>query len=207
VVVVLGANAPLGASVSDVCLEWFAKAKIVPDEKCEWKCASTRVNMGTFDCGAFCDELCRLAKNRVTVTSAPGYMPYLNSEEVKLVAKYPKQSWVVYQQKLLSEAATNRRFGRNDPDDESDAFRHFVWAALLARELGPDLAKTFLDAHEATEDTGSAARAMDLANNRAGLLAAEMLRKKNILSDSEIEREAMLALKKKTLVVISPKGD
>lgn len=47
-------------------------------------------------------------------------------------------------------------------DDESDAFRHFVWAALLTKELGKARAKEFLDAHETDPDQPHIERQMDL---------------------------------------------
>ncbi|MEQ1877593.1 MAG: hypothetical protein ABL958_13190 [Bdellovibrionia bacterium] len=40
--------------------------------------------------------------------------------------------------------------------DESDAFRHFVWAGLLANEFGRERAKEFLDAHETDPDRAQA---------------------------------------------------
>lgn len=47
-------------------------------------------------------------------------------------------------------------------------------------------------------------KAMDLANNRAGLLAADHLRRKGDISEIEIDSAASEALKNKTLVVLHP---
>ncbi|MBN8554788.1 MAG: hypothetical protein J0L93_05030 [Deltaproteobacteria bacterium] len=194
-------------ALDKICIEWFTKANIQPGGKCEWLCVSTPVDMSTFDCGGSCPELCKLTSENTAISTVKLYIPYLNFEEIKLSTKHPKEAWIVYQQKLLAEKATLTQFGRDNPDDESDAFRHFVWAALLSKELSSELAKTFLDAHEADEDIKSIGRAMDLANNRAGLATAETLRKKNNLNQIAIEKEAMKALKEKTLVIIRPRGD
>lgn len=47
---------------------------------------------------------------------------------------------------------------------------------------------------------------MDLANNRAGLLAAEELKKTGKLNLEEIEKAAMRELRGRSLVVLHPKG-
>lgn len=130
----------------------------------------------------------------------------LTAEERKLIEQYPKEAIKVFLQKNKAELATKKVFGRDDQGDESDAFRHFVWAGYLVKELGPDLAKKFLDAHEATENTDDPDRAMDLANNRAGLLVAERLSREKKLTDVEIGKEAINALKGKTLSILNPKG-
>ena len=101
---------------------------------------------------------------------------------------------------------TEKRFRRDAEGDESDAFRHFVWAGLLTKELGPDTAKIFLDAHETGQKGDSADRAMDLANNRAGILAAERLRTGGSLDNEHIEKEALNALKEGSLIILKSKG-
>ncbi len=68
------------------------------------------------------------------------------------------------------------------------------------------MAKKFLDAHESNQGIDNAEKAMDLANNRAGLLAAEKLQKNSTLTDEQIENEALAALKDGTLIVLKPKG-
>jgi len=134
------------------------------------------------------------------------YYPGLTSDERKLVEQYPREALIVFMQKQKAESATERVFGRDSQGDESDAFRHFVWAGYLAKELGPDSAKKFLDAHEATERSEDPDRAMDLANNRAGLIAAERLSREKKLTDVEVEKEAIDALRTGTLSVLKPKG-
>jgi len=134
------------------------------------------------------------------------YYPGLTAEERKLINARPQEAFTVFNQKEKAESATVRVFGRDAQNDESDAFRHFVWAGLLAKELGPDLAKQFLDAHEGAGRSNDPNRAMDLANNRAGLLAAEKLRKEGNLTESRLEKEALESIKNRTLVVLEPRG-
>jgi hypothetical protein len=77
---------------------------------------------------------------------------------------------------------------------------------LLSKELGSDLAKKFLDAHEAGPNNGEEERAMDLANNREGLLTADRLRKNSQLSEDNLIKEAKLSLDQKRLIVLRKKG-
>lgn len=58
------------------------------------------------------------------------------------------------------------RFGDGD---DSDAFRHCLWAALIAKETDVSWAKRWTDAHEDTTDNNSASREMDIYNNDKGI--------------------------------------
>ena len=70
--------------------------------------------------------------------------------------------------KALAEAA--RQFpGPGLHNGPGDAFRHCYWSALLARDIGPDNAQTFTDAHEAYGDNPAGEKAMDLHNNGVGI--------------------------------------
>ena len=133
------------------------------------------------------------------------YYPGLTAKEKELISRHPKEAVLVFLQKQKAESMSYKYFGRDAEDDESDAFRHFVWAALLYKEIGSDLAKDFLDAHEAGQ-TGSSKGAMDLANNRAGLLIAEKLVREKRLTQKEIEEEGIKALRDQTLSVLNSRG-
>jgi hypothetical protein len=76
----------------------------------------------------------------------------------------------------------------------------------MREELSAEMAKKFLDAHESNEPDSDPGKAMDLANNRAGLLAAESLLKAGKLNQEEIEKAALNELRNKTLIVLKPKG-
>jgi hypothetical protein len=69
--------------------------------------------------------------------------------------------------KALAEA--RRQFRGGQHNGPADAFRHCYWSALLARDIGPDNAKTFTDAHEAYGANPAGEKAMDLHNNAAGI--------------------------------------
>lgn len=50
-----------------------------------------------------------------------------------------------------------------------DAFRHCYWSALLARDIGPDNARSITTAHEGYSANPAGERAMDLHNNAQGI--------------------------------------
>lgn len=170
------------------------------------KCTMLDTDMGTFNCNARCDEFCKEQNLTEKLLGTLLYYPFLTPVEKTLIKHYPKEAISVYKAKRAAEKITERKFRRNDQGDESDAFRHFVWAGEMRKSLSPDLAKKFLDAHEANEPDSDPGRAMDLANNRAGLLAAERLSKANKLNDEEIEKAAIDELRNKTLIILKPKG-
>ena len=62
-----------------------------------------------------------------------------------------------------------------DPTNNAgDAYRHALWSYLMAKEIGPDAAKRFADAHEITKPNDDGERLMDLYNNEiARRLAAD----------------------------------
>lgn len=190
----------------DGCSVWFTKANLKSDPSCLIKCAALKTDMSTFMCPERCTEFCAKDSLADRLLGKAAYYPGLTAEERKLISKYPKEALKVFLAKQKAEALTAKRFKRDAEGDESDAFRHFVWAGLLDKELGPDMAKIFLDAHEAGQSEDKAERAMDLANNRAGLLAAERLRKNGTLDEAPIENEALNALNDGTLIILKPKG-
>jgi hypothetical protein len=139
------------------------------------------------------------------VLGAVAYYPGLNSTERKLVARYPVEAIKVYYAKRDAENATERMFGSDGVDDETDAFRHFMWAGLMDKEIGSKLAKQFLDAHEAN-DGKSASSVMDLNNNAKGLAAADKMIKEENFSADNLEKEAIKELRDGILTVIKPRG-
>lgn len=88
------------------------------------------------------------------------------------------------QAKLCSGKATRvtqKYYGINDKGsgNNSDAFRHAYWNALMARDISVDMAKRFADAHEAHPSayfskiftcgySGRSHTDMDLHNNQMG---------------------------------------
>lgn len=70
--------------------------------------------------------------------------------------------------------------------------------------MGFETAKLYLDAHEAGLLSTDAGKAMDLANNQAGILAAETLKRTGKISAASIEEEAIKQLKAEKLIVLKP---
>lgn len=123
---------------------------------------------------AFLKEFQRTQGFRTTTTNivdkgAGDYLPgynNLNKEEKKLAKKHPLQAVKVY---LCAEKATNLTidyYGINGYQDNSDAFRHCCWNALMKKSIGKSAAKAWADAHE-TESSG-VDKEMDLYNNSVG---------------------------------------
>ncbi len=59
---------------------------------------------------------------------------------------------------------------------------------MLRKEFGNDIAKEVLDAHEDDPEQDQTEKSMDLANNRAGLIAAGKL-----MTNSSFSEEALVA--------------
>ena len=198
----------LGAE-NRVCEEWFRSANLKPGQDCEIKCASTKVRMDTFHCTSLCNKLCK--ENTVNNKPYPKtllgkmlYYPGLTSSEKELIKDYPQEALIVFIQKERAEAKTEKLFPNGSLNDESDAFRHFIWAGLITKELGEEKAKLFLDAHENDPRQSPAEKGMDLANNRAGILSALILKKQNHLNLEELVMSALEELKNNQLSVLKP---
>ena len=126
------------------CNNWFNSLKLIPSPKCLFKCLSAPTGMATFNCTKKCPEFCK-EKNTNDPNSIYrlAYYSGLTIEELKLIKKYPEKAYLVYKQKKITEKLSKKYFKRIDVNDESDAFRHFVWAALLVKEIEPDLAEVY----------------------------------------------------------------
>lgn len=131
------------------CISWLKAGKIATGTKtCILNCAALMTDMGTFVCPNQCDLLCK------------------NTED----------SLTAFIQKTRAEWSSGRNFPEQGLNDEGDAFRHFIWAGLLTKELGTEKAKDFLNAHEANPLQPESERDMDKFNNEKGHLAAQNLK-------------------------------
>jgi hypothetical protein len=184
------------------CKDWFVIQKLrAGGETCLGDCIVADVDMGTFSCRNQCDVLCRPKKVKVKKIKKPviikkpeknnssSLYPGLNEAEKKIISEYPLKAMGVGVQKFKAEYIANKLFSYGSIDGENDAARHFMWSALTAREIGSELATQFLDAHEKNPDQKPEQRAMDLANNREGLLAYEKLKNKGKTLDEDIINE------------------
>jgi hypothetical protein len=101
-------------------------------------------------------------------------------------------------EKALKEAQV-RLPGPGLHNGRGDAFRHCYWAALLARDIGEQDAKEYLDAHEDWADNPPDEKAMDTYNNGQGIAIGKLDAK---ASDPQLAAkciEALNAGKLKTL--------
>ena len=186
-------------AIDKECLRWFQqKVEVTNKETCERNCAVAKRDMGSFSCTE-CKDYCEIAFRLEEVEKPEIYTPLLNTTELSLAAKHPSAVWKVYESKSFAEEAAKEKFGFNDEGDESDALRHFAWASRITRDLGSNLAEEFLDAHEAGGDFNSDSTAMDLANNRAGILFS--LKAGANLTDSQIISEALKRIQENKLVM------
>lgn len=182
------------------CVEWFEKSKISKNSNnCESNCSVLMVDMGTFLCRNQCPELCSTG-----ILTKYIFYPGLTSSEKALISQYPIESVTVFTKKNLAEELSLRNFPKQRVTDEGDAFRHFVWAAELTSELGADMTQKFLDAHEENPIQKPEDKAMDLANNRGGILAAQRMLKNKSYNLKEIEKEALNQLRNKKMSVLKP---
>lgn len=190
----------LNSARANDCLGWFLKSGLAPKaEDCELKCSITPVDMGTFSCTSQCESLC--SKN--VAEQILSYIPRLTEGDRLIISKMPYEAYKVFLAKERVDKLTNKIFKKSRSQDESDAFRHFVWSVLLAQELGVDKAKSFLIAHEQDSTQSKNEKDMDLYNNDQGI--SYFIKNKNKKIELiDIEREALDRLRKKKLKVIRP---
>lgn len=177
-------------SRADTCETWFANSKLKPGSECLIKCVTHTVGMGTFQCHSQCEKLCAAKPASVSkniLGNLVDLYPALTETERKLAKSNPTRALKAYSLSWDAESECKKTFPTSDTNDESDACRHFMWAGLLAEEMGVTKARTYLDAHEQEPGQPQREKAMDLANNRAALLVAEKL-----LNEKKFSKETMM---------------
>ncbi|HHK7664535.1 TPA: hypothetical protein ACQXS9_001810, partial [Streptococcus pneumoniae] len=103
--------------------------------------------------------------NRESRSYLSGYNN-LNSEEKKLARNSPYQA---IQVNNAAKTATNKTieiYGKNGYQDNSDAFRHCLWNALMKQSIGATAAEKWATAHE--YNSYGIDKQMDLHNNYIG---------------------------------------
>ncbi len=193
------------SNVHPDCLKWFDRSRVKSGSKdCEIQCSMLDTTMGTFMCPNECNSLCK-AGNEDDQIGMYIYYPGLTPAERKLVKKHPKDALTVFLQKTRAEWSSSRHFPDQGLNDESDAFRHFIWAGLLTKKLGQERAKEFLDAHEANPLQSKEERNMDLHNNDRGQSAARKLIEDKNWSIEKLEEMGLEELRNKQLKVTNPR--
>ena len=100
----------------------------------------------------------------VDLSSFLGQMP--TKKELKLVKEHPKQATKVYKCSQEAIMITKLLYGESGQDDNSDAFRHCLWNALMTKEIGKKATKKWANAHEYGKKGKSTK--MDKHNNSVG---------------------------------------
>ena len=90
----------------------------------------------------------------------------LNYTERKLAVAHPFQAVKVYNAANTATEKTIDVYGYNGEDDNSDAFRHTIWNALMKQSIGESAAEEWATAHE--NDSSGLPKRMDLHNNSIG---------------------------------------
>lgn len=95
----------------------------------------------------------------------------LTPAEVAVIIRHPSVLEPLYRNQGIAKTEAARRYPRREQvDGRGDAFRHAYWSALMVRDCGLLIGARFTTAHEMFEGNESAARDMDLHNNRIGHL-------------------------------------
>lgn len=124
----------------------------------------------------------------------------LTQEERNFLLTHP---WHAFSIKSATTKALNEsrlRFGSGSlHNGAGDAFRHCFWSAILARDIGAELALTFTSAHEQRMGLPPDEVEMDLFNNRIGI---EIGRGALLESDFVVASKCMAALSNNQLRII-----
>lgn len=107
--------------------------------------------------------------NQVSLRSIGDYIPgynSLNPAERKLALKHPVQAVKVYNAGNTATSKTIEVYVKNGWQDNSDAFRHCLWNALMKQSIGLSAAEQWATAHE--YNSSGIDKTMDLHNNRVG---------------------------------------
>lgn len=107
--------------------------------------------------------------NHISFRSLGDYLPGYNSlnyTERKLAVAHPFQAVKVYNAANTATEKTIDVYGYNGEDDNSDAFRHTIWNALMKQSIGESAAEEWATAHE--NDSSGLPKRMDLHNNSIG---------------------------------------
>ena len=200
----------LSASKNE-CFDQFQKLKIksqAPNvEQCVLNCAIKLPDgLKYFDCGLFCDEFCDKKikiKQDHYIKNTP--LPPLCKEEFNLILENPPKALGINKAKIRALELTKKYFGNNRANDESDAFRHFIWSDLSVKETDGLYANKFTNAHESciTEDV---VREMDLQNNQRGITTARKLKEEGKLTEENLVQEALKQIQSGKLIIVKPSG-
>lgn len=92
-----------------------------------------------------------------------------NRSEKKLIVENKNLSEVAIKNAYIAGSVSSLLYFKMGENEQSDAFRHCLWAALIAKETNLEWAKRWTDAHEDFKENGSLQKEMDLFNNSKGI--------------------------------------
>jgi hypothetical protein len=193
------------ANAADVCSKWFSDNKIKFGPNCLSTCASSIVDMDSFQCPMDCAKLCKESATTDFLFEISDLYPALTTSERALISKEPMKMLKAYQISWKAESQCKQLYQSSKTNDESDACRHFVWAGLLTKEFTRKFAEQVLDAHEQEPVQSEKERTMDVKNNQSGISAVESLLKSKKYSDKSTLDEFLRQLKSGRIVVLKPK--
>jgi hypothetical protein len=93
----------------------------------------------------------------------------LNPQEKSYLFRHPQHASIIKESRRKAYSETTKVIGYNGKNDNSDAFRHCFWSAILSRDIGYYNALMFTNAHESDPSNPKKEKAMDLHNNSVGL--------------------------------------
>jgi hypothetical protein len=181
------------------CEDWFQSLKIKDSKSCESKCRTSQTDMATYLCPQQCDLFC---KNQGKPIEKDSNFYDLTDNEIAFCKKNPISCAQAYKLSWEAEKICQSIYIRSSTNDESDACRHYIWAYLLAKELGKKTALKILDAHEDNPKQALNEREMDLHNNELGLNAFQ--KNKNLPNSALLELYKK-NLKDKKVKIVKPK--
>ncbi|MFN8791851.1 MAG: DUF6973 domain-containing protein [Bdellovibrionales bacterium] len=187
------------ADPHEVCLDWFLKSKLKKDRNCVLNCSILDTDMSTYMCPNQCEGLCKID---IEKSEVPTNLYGLTEDEVKICKEDPVLCVKTYKQSFEAENLCLEIYAKSETNDESDACRHFMWAAIMTRSQGSEKAKRVLDAHENNPKEPLDQKSMDLANNRAGIFTSEKLIKDERYGSTELKNEFLKQLRSGSLIIL-----
>lgn len=103
------------------------------------------------------------------IQSAIALFNQLTEQERAYLRSHPHHVPVIMRAREFAQSEARRLFAISGHNDNSDAFRHCLWSAQLARDIGIVNARIYTTAHESSPRNSPKERAMDLHNNQVGL--------------------------------------
>ena len=191
--------------IPENCPRWFENSDVKPGIACVFNCVFIPTDNSSNTCSLSCPDLCERDFAGVAFFKIIDLYPGLTLAERGFATDSPRDAIIAYSYSWKAESICEQKYATSNHNDESDACRHFIWAALLTNRLGAGTAKKILDAHENNPDEATEERAMDMANNRAGILSCERLNENGTCNAETAMIEFQNELQAGRLIVLKPK--